>query len=94
MAKFTPASAPDARGCLHGREAFAIAQEHPHVGEQVMPQVDRLGTLQMRVSRHRPVDVLLGARQQHRRQRAESLLSGGRGVAHVQHDVGRDLVVA
>ena len=51
---------------LGEREARAVAREHPEVGEQVMAQIHRLRALQVRVARHRPVEVLLGALEQHR----------------------------
>ena len=35
----------------HGPEAGAIAQEHPHVSEQVMAEIDGLRALEVRIPR-------------------------------------------
>ena len=47
----------------------AVALEHPHVGEQVVAEVDRLGALQVRVARQRPVEVALGGVDERRHER-------------------------
>ena len=59
-----------------------------------MAEVDGLRALEVRVARHRPVDVRLGAREQHLDQRRERDVRASRRLAHEQRDVGRDLVVA
>ena len=41
-------------------EPFAVAHEHPDVGQQVMAEIHRLRALQVGVARHRPVEVPLG----------------------------------
>ena len=77
MSKLTPASAPAPSGrrpdCALGeREALAVAREHPEVREQMVAEVHGLRALQVGVAGHRPVDVLLGALEQHRHQLARA----------------------
>ncbi len=76
-------------------EARAVAREHPEVGQQMVAEIDRLGALQVGVAGHRPVEVLLGARQQ-RRPSGPSIaaLGVGRALARVHREIGHDLVVA
>ena len=57
-----PASAPEPSGIAiveprGGRKADLVALEHPKISEQMVAQVDRLGALQMGISRHAPVPV-------------------------------------
>ena len=53
------------RGLALGEgEARAVAGEHPEVREQVVAEVHGLSALQVGVAGHRPVEVLLGAREQ------------------------------
>jgi hypothetical protein len=78
VSKFAPASAP----------------EHPHVGEQVVAEVDRLGALQVGVAGQRPVEVVLGQRDE-RLGQVFNPLNRGVGVSSGEHGhIGRDLVVA
>ena len=72
----------------------AVALEHPHVGEQVMAQVDRLGALQVRVARQRPVEVALGGVDQRRHEPGHGAGARQCGLAREERDVGRHLVVA
>jgi hypothetical protein len=64
------------------------------VRQQVMRQVDRLRALQVRVSRHRPVEVGLGLVGEHGHQAVDRLDGVQRAGAHEHRQVGRDLVVA
>ena len=50
----------------HEAEPLAVAREHPHVGEQVVGEVDGLGALQVRVAGQRPVEMGLGGLEQRR----------------------------
>ena len=59
-----------------------------------MAEVDRLGALQMRVGRHRPVRVALGERQQPRLQRPDELQGALGALGGEQRQVGRHLVVS
>ena len=82
----TPASAPapkrqHAAGTLDGREALAIAHEHPDVGEQVVTEVDRLRALEVGIAGHGPIDMRLGTREQGLRERQERGASVARGLA-------------
>ena len=79
---------------LGEREAAAVAREHPEVRQQVMAQVHRLRALEVRVSRQRPVRVLLGACQQRRHERAEQAQGLPGALARVHRHVRCDLVVA
>ena len=75
-------------------EAAAVARRHLHIGEEMVPEGDRLGGLEMGEARHHRVGMgerLFG----------ERALVGGKagielvdGIAHPQAEVGRDLVVA
>ena len=74
--QFSPASAPEPSGSSAARfanlgEAPGVSPQHPEVGQQVVPQVDGLGALEVRVAGHRPVGVALGQLQQapHQRRR-------------------------
>ena len=44
-------------GATTKREALAVAQQHPDVGQQVVGEVDRLGALEVGVAGQRPVEV-------------------------------------
>ena len=75
-------------------EAISVSQQHPDVGQQVVAEVHRLRALQVRVAGHRPVEVALGAREQHLDQRDDPAARLLGGLTHEHHDIGRDLVVA
>ena len=79
---------------LGERKARAVAREHPEVSQQVMAEIHGLGALQMRVAGHRPVDVLLRARQQRGHQSSDRLLRSHAALARVHRQVGHHLVVA
>ena len=98
VAKLTPASAPAPSGSsAQGRSRRQSAPRrgaHPHVGEQVVSEVDGLRALKVRVARHRPVDVLLGAREQRPRSAPRARRARWRRGAHPHHEIARHLVVA
>ena len=75
-------------------KARPIALEHPEVGEQVMPEVHGLGSLQVGVARHRPVRVLDAALEQDAHQRADVLDRSLAALAREQGEVGGHLIVA
>ena len=75
-------------------QARAVALEHPHVGQQVMAEVDGLRALQVRVARQRPVEVALGGVDQRGHERGDRIDAGQRRLAREERDVGRHLVVA
>jgi hypothetical protein len=75
-------------------EAEDVAREHPEVGEEVVPEVDGLGALEVGVAGHRPVAVALGEVEQAGHAGAAEL-DRPQGVRLDDHrDVGRDLIVA
>ena len=76
-------------------EARAVAREHPEVREQVVAEIDGLGALQVRVAGHRPVDVLLGAREHDLPSAPRARCCAAAALlARVHREVGDDLVVA
>ena len=60
----------------------------------MVSEIDRLGALQVGVAGHRPVEMLLGAYQEHVQQLIDALPPGAGGLTYEQHDVCRDLIVA
>jgi hypothetical protein len=73
--------------------ALGIAAEHLDVGQHVVAEGDRLRHLQVGEARHDGVGVrsARSVRAPRSPQQGEDVVDGG---AHVQADVGRDLVVA
>jgi hypothetical protein len=83
------------RGAVEGElEAEDVAGEHPEVGEEVVAEVDGLGPLEVRVTGHRPVAVVIGETEQARHASAAELDRPQRVRLDDHRDVGRDLVVA
>ena len=78
----------------HGLEARRVAPEHPEVRQQVMTQIDGLRALEVRVARHRPVQVRLGHAHDHGLQVLQRLDRPQRVRAGEHRHVGRDLIVA
>ena len=75
-------------------EALGIAKQRLSVGEKVVSDSDRLRTLKVRITRHRPTGVPAGLRAQrldHRGDLNGQLAGGG---PTVETKVERDLVVA
>ena len=96
-----PASAPAPSGrarepAARGRAKRArVAREHLDEGEPVVGEPHRLRALEVRVAGQHRVDVLAGAREQHAAAaRASPRCAARGGVAQVEREVGRDLVVA
>ena len=76
------------------QHALGVAAEHLDVGQHVVAEGDRLRHLHVGKARHDGVGVLLGQvgqRAAQRLQQGDDVVDRG---AHVQADVGRDLVVA
>ena len=47
-------------------EPFSVSRQHPDISQQVVRKIDRLGPLEMRVARHRPIKVGFGYLDQRR----------------------------
>ena len=75
-------------------EPLDVAAELPEPRHQVVRQVDGLRALQVRLAGEAPVEMLLGALQQHLQQLDEQLLGAERVGAHEEREVGGHLVVA
>ena len=75
-------------------EARAVAPEHLDEGEPVVGEPHRLRALQMCVARQHRVEVLARARREHPAQLEQAALRGGAGVAQVEREIRRDLIVA
>ena len=60
----------------------------------MVSEIDRLGALQMGVAGHRPIAVLLGELEQASHQRRRQLERALGPRAHVQGEIGGDLVVS
>ena len=94
-----PASAPEpsgerARRRLEVAEALRVAPEHLDEREPVVGEPHRLRALEVGVAGQHRVEVLARAREQHLLQLVQARARGARGVAQVEREVGRDLVVA
>ena len=72
----------------------AIAGEHLHVGQQMVAEGDGLRRLQMREARHRQVEMRLRLAGERKLQGAERGVGAIEPIAHVELEVGRDLIVA
>ena len=75
-------------------EAAAVAIKHLHIGEEVMPEGNRLGALQMREARHHGVGMFGGLRRQRHLQGMQLAVDVVDGVAHPEAEIRRHLVVA
>ncbi len=77
-----------------GRQAAAVAVEHPDVGEQVLGERGDLGALEVRVGGQQGLDVPCRPLEQHALQRAQRRVLPLDDAPQVQAHVGHDLVVA
>src|SRR5262249_30222951 len=75
-------------------QSFAVALEFLDVREEVMRREDRLGPLQMGVSRQDQVAIALGSFEERPLQSEQEAVRRVDGVADPELDVGDDLVVA
>ena len=75
-------------------EPAGIAPEHFDIGQKMMAEADRLGVLQMGEAGQDRVRLLLGPRDEHLLQRRDLIEKRVDGVAHIELEIGRDLVVA
>ena len=82
------------RRFLASAKPAAVAVEHLHIGEQMMAEGDRLGRLQMGEAGHDRRGVGLSLAGQRPHQVIDLLGEGIDGIAHIQPEIGRHLVVA
>jgi hypothetical protein len=75
-------------------EPLGIAAQAPEMRHQVVGQVHRLRPLQVRVARHRPVEMLLGTLGEQAHQLADHLARHVCTLVDEQRHVGGHLVVA
>ena len=75
-------------------EAAGVASQHFHVGEEVVAEGHRLGVLQVGEARHDGRRFEFGAPHQRQLQSPDLHKQRIDGIAHVQPEVGRHLVVA
>ena len=75
-------------------EAAAVARQHLDVSQQMVAEGDGLRRLQMREARHHHIEMRLRLARQRELQGGERRVGGVDPVAHIELEVGRDLVVA
>ena len=74
-------------------EPAAVARQHLDVSEQMMAEGDRLRRLQMREARHDGGRMRLGLSCQGELQRRQPLVDGIDRIAHIEPEIGGDLIV-
>lgn len=71
-----------------------VAPEHLDIGQRMMAEGDRLGTLQMGKTRHRGCGMTLGLVEERGLKRAKSMVEFIDGVTDKELEVGRDLIIS
>ena len=75
-------------------EPPAVARRHLDIGQQMMPERNRLRGLQMGEARHHGVGVLQRPLHQRMLKRGQRRIGLVDGVADIEPKIGRDLIVA